>query len=83
LDHIITLGRRHPRRVLEEFSLRHFNTGRPHPGIAQRVPIPSSSQIYRKGAKIDSVPYFGDSITIVKWPHDDVDRQRSQQSTWL
>ena len=28
-------------------------------GIGQRVPIPSSSQIYRKGAKINSVPVLG------------------------
>ena len=56
LDHIIILGGRHLRRVLEEFSLRYFNTSRPHQGIGQRVPIPSSSQIYRKGAKINSVP---------------------------
>jgi len=59
LDHIIILGRRHLRRVLEEFSLRYFNTGRPHQGIGQRVPIPRSSQIYRQGAKINSVPVLG------------------------
>ena len=56
LDHINILGGRHLRRVLEKFSLRYFNTSRPHQGIGQRVPIPSSSQIYRKGAKINSVP---------------------------
>ena len=59
LDHVIILGRRHLQRVLEEFGLHYFNTGRTHQGIGQRVPIPSSSQIYRKGAKINSVPVLG------------------------
>jgi len=56
LDHVIILGRRHLKQVLEEFSLHYFNTSRPHQGIGQRVPVPSLRQIYRKGAKINSVP---------------------------
>ncbi len=59
LDHVIILGRRHLRQVLEEFSLRYFNTSRPHQGIGQRVPVPSPSQTYRKGTKINSVPVLG------------------------
>jgi hypothetical protein len=59
LDHVIILGRRHLKEVLEEYSLRYFNTGHPHQGIGQRVPVPIPAQIYRKGDKINSGPILG------------------------
>ena len=37
LDHILILGEDHLRRVLAEW-VQHFNAGRPHQGIGQRVP---------------------------------------------
>ena len=37
LDHVIILSERHMLRVLEEH-VTHFNSGRPHQGIDQRVP---------------------------------------------
>jgi hypothetical protein len=37
LDHVLTLGDGHLRAVLTEYQA-HYNTARPHQGIAQRVP---------------------------------------------
>jgi putative transposase len=37
LDRMLILGERHLRAVLAEYHL-HYNTARPHQGIAQRVP---------------------------------------------
>jgi putative transposase len=37
LDRILILGEVHLRAVLIEYQV-HYNTGRPHQGIAQRVP---------------------------------------------
>jgi hypothetical protein len=37
LDRVLILGERHLRSVLTEYQL-HYNTARPHQGIAQRVP---------------------------------------------
>ena len=37
LDRILILGERHLRTVLAEYQA-HYNTARPHQGIAQRVP---------------------------------------------
>jgi putative transposase len=37
LDRVLTLGERHLRSVLTEYQT-HYNTARPHQGVAQRVP---------------------------------------------
>src|ERR1019366_6104685 len=37
LDRVLILGERHLRAVLAEYQV-HYNTARPHPGIAQRAP---------------------------------------------
>ena len=37
LDHVLILGKAHLRTVLAEYQV-HYNTARPHQGIAQRVP---------------------------------------------
>ena len=37
LDRVLILGERHLRAVLTEYQA-HYNTARPHQGIAQRVP---------------------------------------------
>ena len=45
LDHVLILGERHLSRVLADW-VRHFNGGRPHQGIEQRIP----SQLVRPGS---------------------------------
>jgi putative transposase len=37
LDHVLILGERHLRAVLTDYQA-HYNTARPHQGIAQHVP---------------------------------------------
>jgi putative transposase len=37
LDHVLILGEQHLHAVLTEYQA-HYNTARPHQGIAQRVP---------------------------------------------
>ena len=59
LDHVIILGRSHMKHVLEQFGLHYFNTGRPHQGIGQQVPVPSRRGIYRKGVNVISIPILG------------------------
>jgi putative transposase len=39
LDHVVVLGERHPKCVLQEYCFRYFNRARPHQGIGQLVPI--------------------------------------------
>ena len=58
LDHIIILGERHLRSVLDEYVV-HFNSGRPHQGIAQRVPLPSGKSSSAKGEKVVAIPVLG------------------------
>ncbi len=59
LDHVIILGQRHMKHVLEQYGLDYFNASRPHQGIAQQIPVPSPHEIYRKGTKIISIPVLG------------------------
>ena len=59
LDHVIILGRRHMKHVLEQYGLNHFNASRPHQGIAQQIPVPNPHEIYRKGTKVMSIPFLG------------------------
>jgi len=59
LDHVIILGRRHMKHVLEQYGLHYFNTCRPHQGIVQQIPVPSPREIYRKGTKVISAPVLG------------------------
>jgi len=59
LDHVIVLGQRHMKHVLEQYGLHYFSTSRPHQGIGQRIPVPNPREIYRRGTKITSVPVLG------------------------
>ncbi len=59
LDHVIILGQRHMKHVLEQYGLDYFNASRPRQGIAQQIPVPSPHEIYRKGTKIMSIPVLG------------------------
>ncbi len=43
LDHVIILGRIHMKHVLEQYGIDYFNASRPHQGIAQQIPVSSST----------------------------------------
>ncbi len=60
LDHIILLGERHMKHVLDEFCLRYFNTMRPHQGLAQRIPVPASRTTCSDAvSKVVAIPVLG------------------------
>jgi putative transposase len=56
LDHVAILGERHMKSVLEEYSLRCFNTARPHQGLGQRVPISTPRQTCPDASRVIGVP---------------------------
>ena len=59
LDHVLILGEDHLRRVLTEW-VQHFNAGRPHQGIGQRVPSqPRLRDQAEPGGKVVSFPVLG------------------------
>jgi hypothetical protein len=47
------------KHVLEQYGLRDFNMSRPHQGIVQQIPVPSSREFYRTGTKVISAPVLG------------------------
>ena len=55
-DHIIILGERHMRSVLDEYSFRYFNTTRPHQGLAQRIPVSTPRQTCSDASKVIATP---------------------------
>ena len=44
LDHLLILGESHLRRVLTAY-VAHYNQARPHQGLGQRTPVPSSAGV--------------------------------------
>ena len=59
LDHIVILGERHLRNVLEEYCFDFFNGTRPHQGLDQRVPTPISDESGRAAGTIVVTPVLG------------------------
>ena len=59
LDHVIILGERHMKSVLDEYSFRYFNTSRPHPGLDRRIPVPASREACRDASKVIAMPVLG------------------------
>jgi hypothetical protein len=59
LDHVIILGERHMKSVLEEYSFRYFNTMRPHQGLAQRIPAAAPRQTCSDASKAIAIPVLG------------------------
>jgi transposase InsO family protein len=53
LDRLLILGERHLRTVLTEYEA-HYNTARPHQGIAQRVPDGEHNPRPTAAADLDS-----------------------------
>jgi putative transposase len=56
LDHVIILGEDHLKNVLGEFAGSYFNTGRPHQGIGQRVPLGTRAVVSDSAGKIVVLP---------------------------
>ena len=52
LDRVLILGEAHLRTVLAEYQV-HYNTARPHQGIAQRVPDGEHDGGHRTVADLD------------------------------
>jgi transposase InsO family protein len=59
LDHIIILGERHLKHVVDEYSFQYFNTARPHRGIGQRIPVRAVAKKFTEGATVRSIPVLG------------------------
>ena len=53
LDRVLILGEAHLRAVLAEYHL-HYNTARPHQGIAQRVPDDKSGAPRTTATDVDT-----------------------------
>ncbi|MFC1642430.1 integrase core domain-containing protein [Myxococcota bacterium] len=56
LDPIIILGERHLQHVLKKYCLPYSNTCRPHPGIRQQIPVPTSRAVCDDTAKVVAIP---------------------------
>ncbi len=67
LDHILILGEHQMLRVLKRH-IGHFNSGRPHQGIGQRVPA-GSTPLHREGpnAEVIAVPILGGLHHEYRW----------------
>jgi transposase InsO family protein len=59
LDHVVILQERHMQNVLDVYCLAYFNGARPHQGLAQRVPAPSSVESSQATGAITVVPVLG------------------------
>ena len=58
LDHVLILGEDHLRSILAAY-VAHFNAGRPHQGIAQRVPSPRPDDAWGSAGTIMATPVLG------------------------
>jgi putative transposase len=60
LDHLLILNERQLHRVLNAY-VAYFNRARPHQGIRQQLPEPSTSPmpLHHKGDKVFSIPILG------------------------
>jgi len=57
-DHLLILGERHLARVLREYA-SYFNRARPHQGLGQALPEPSSEDMVSRAGPIRAVPVLG------------------------
>ena len=58
-DHVMVLGERHMKSVLEKYRFRYFNTMRPHHGLGQRIPASTSRQTCSDASKVVAMPLLG------------------------
>jgi Integrase core domain len=60
LDHLLILNERQLHRALNAY-VAYFNRSRPHQGMRQQLPEPSTSPVplYHKGDKVFSIPILG------------------------
>ncbi len=67
LDHVLIFSERHLHLVLREY-VRHFNTGRPHQGIGQRIPAGPDGPLARpSGRHVAALPILGGLHHQYRW----------------
>lgn len=66
LDHVIILGERHLRSVLLEY-VAFFNASRPHQGLEQRVPVPSTATGCSASGRALALPVLGGLHHDYRW----------------
>jgi hypothetical protein len=66
LDHVIILGERHLRAVLNEY-VAFFNSSRPHQGLAQRVPFPTTATSCSVSGRVLALPVLGGLHHDYRW----------------
>ena len=66
LDHVVVLGEAHLKAVLLE-RVAHFDRGRPHQGIEQRVPSPSAEPSSVENGKVVASPVLGGLHHEYRW----------------
>jgi putative transposase len=62
LDHLLILGERHLREVLDEYA-RHYNRHRPHQGLQQRPPVHRAGKVIDLTARIERRNVVGGLIS--------------------
>jgi putative transposase len=59
LDHIIILGERHMKSVLDEYCLRYFNTMSAHKGLGQRIPVSAARKTCSDVSSVVAITVLG------------------------
>jgi transposase InsO family protein len=59
VDHMVILSEPHLQHVLAEYSLRYFNSVRPHQGIGQRTPAPTERLRASFAGSVTVIPVLG------------------------
>lgn len=59
LGHVLVLGKKHMKSILNEFALSYFNHARPHQGTEQQVPGRQTPLPPRTAVNVIGIPVLG------------------------